>query len=228
MSRKLDPRLQMIASSVPRSSCVADIGTDHAYLPVYLITHDICQRAYATDISPASCRKAAANIAKAGLCEKITVICGNGLSGFSPGTADCIVIAGMGGRNMISILAGAAWLRGRDPACRLVLSPNTNAAELREWLCLHGFSLLSERAAIGDQNRVYTVMSAAYTGKINRDRGFYHTGLLPQAADEAARLCLRREHRRLINQAKRFSHRKETAAYEETLRLAETVGRVMK
>lgn len=156
-----DKRLLCAAAMVRRGGVVADIGTDHAHLPVWLIQNDICQRAIAADIGEGPAASARRTVQEAGLSDCVEVRVGDGLTVISPEEATEIVIAGMGGETIIEILEAAPWLKdGTDR--RLVLQPMTKTVELRTWLYRNGFSIREEHL-IKDGRHLYCVMAAAYT-----------------------------------------------------------------
>ncbi len=156
----LDKRLAMVASMVRRGSRVADIGTDHAYLPVYLVQMGICPQGVAADIRSGPLESARRTVTQAGLVEKIDLRLGDGLIPIVADEVDDIVIAGMGGETVADILSAAEWIK--DKRLRLVLQPMTRAEELRRWLLTNGFSIAEERL-VQDGHRLYPVMAVAYT-----------------------------------------------------------------
>ena len=156
----LDKRLSVVASMVRRGSRVADIGTDHAYLPVYLVQAGICPGGIATDIRSGPLEAAHRTVTEASLTDVIALRLGDGLSPVAADEADDIVIAGMGGETIVDILSAAAWVK--DICLRLVLQPMTRAEELRRWLLTNGFSVSEERL-VRDGHRLYPVMTVAYT-----------------------------------------------------------------
>lgn len=97
-------RLEAIAALVPQNCVVADIGTDHAYLPVWLMQKGLIKAAIAADIAEGPCKAAQTNIGMYGLKDKIEVRRGSGLTVLKPGEADGAVIAGMGGSTIVQIL----------------------------------------------------------------------------------------------------------------------------
>lgn len=156
----LDKRLAMVASMVRRGSRVADIGTDHAYLPVYLVQAGICPGGIAADIRSGPLEAACRTVTEAGLTDVIALRLGDGLSPVVADEADDIVIAGMGGETIVEILSAADWVK--DGRLRLVLQPMTRAEELRRWLLTNGF-LITEERLVRDGHRLYPVLAAAYT-----------------------------------------------------------------
>lgn len=153
----LDKRLQAVASLVPQGSRLADIGTDHAYLPVWLVRNGAIPSAVAGDIASGPCQAARATVAMYATADKIAVRQGSGLAVLAPGEADCIAICGMGGSTIISILA--ADMAVATSAQRLVLQPMAGAAALRRWLVEQGWSLVSE-ALVDDPPHFYEIICA--------------------------------------------------------------------
>lgn len=156
----LDKRLQTVAALVRPGSRMADIGTDHGYLPVYLVREGICPRAIAADLRPDPLEAARRHVTAAGLTEKIALRLGDGLAPIAPDEVDDVVIAGMGGETIAGILAAADWVQ--DPRLRLVLQPMTRAEELRRYLLYHGFSIEAERL-VQDGRHLYPVLAAVFT-----------------------------------------------------------------
>lgn len=159
----LDKRLGTVAALVRPGARVADIGTDHAYLPVYLVQMGVCPTAIASDIGKGPLEAARHTVTAAGLTDKISLRLGDGLAGIAPDEAEDIVIAGMGGETIAAILQAAPWVK--NPALRLILQPMTRAEDLRRFLLINGFSVLEERL-IQDGRHLYPVLAAAYTGKV--------------------------------------------------------------
>lgn len=117
----LDIRLQKVAALVRPGSRLADIGTDHAYLPTALVQRGVCPTAIASDVRPGPVQAARRTVEAAGLNDKIDVRLGDGLEPIRPDEAEDIVIAGMGGETIAAILAAAPWVK--DGRYRLICSP---------------------------------------------------------------------------------------------------------
>jgi predicted SAM-dependent methyltransferase len=154
----LSYRLQCVAKCVEKSNLVADIGTDHGYIPIWLIKNNFCNKAIAADISKGSCDKAAKNINFNNLSDKIDVRCGNGLSVINNNceVVDCVVISGMGGLLMVDILKNFS---GLDNTKQLVLQPQKDLHKVREFVVNYGFTIKYE-TMIKDNNKFYTIISA--------------------------------------------------------------------
>lgn len=151
---QLQPRLQLLADMVPQGCRLADIGTDHGYLPVWLLQRGRIQSAIATDIGSeplAHARRTAAEYGVEGLSFRLC----DGLAGIAPEEADTVVIAGMGGETIIAILSAAAWTK--DGAHTLLLQPMTKTADLRKWLAVNEYRFTEERL-VWDKNYLYPVL----------------------------------------------------------------------
>lgn len=146
---QLTPRLAAAASLVPSAVSIADIGTDHAYLPIFLIQSGKIQRAIASDIHEGPAERAREHIAKNGLAGTVSVRVAPGLLGLAPGEAEGAVIAGMGGLMIRSILEEGAAIA--ETMQWFVLQPQNHAGELRAWLAGHGYAIREERLAKEDR-----------------------------------------------------------------------------
>lgn len=153
---ELSPRLQLLADWVPQDARLADVGTDHAYLPVWLALHGRVTSAIASDLRKGPLERAR-EIGRMYGAEGVDFRLGNGLDTVRPHEADTIVIAGMGGENIASILAAAPWTA--DGRHTLLLSPHTRAEELRRFLMDHGYAIRRE-ALVRDRGTLYPVMEA--------------------------------------------------------------------
>ncbi len=152
----LQPRLRCIADCVPRGARLADVGTDHGYLPVWLLLNGRIEHAVASDINAAPLEHARRTAREYGVETRIDFRLCAGLDGFSPCEVDTVVIAGMGGETMIAILRAAPWLVQSNTA--LLLQPMTKAELLRPWLVENGFCIVSERL-VRDKGVIYAVMT---------------------------------------------------------------------
>lgn len=158
---KLSKRLQTIADFVKKNSVVADIGTDHAHIPIYLIENNIIDKAYACDINKGPLEKAKENINYYGV-KNIELRLSNGLEKLKTDEADTFIIAGMGGELIIDILdRGQGFF---DKKNTFILSPHTKIEEVRNYLLRKGLKILKEDMCI-DEGKFYTVMEAVYIGK---------------------------------------------------------------
>lgn len=155
----LSPRLRMVAEMVPSCDRVIDIGTDHAFVPIDLVIRERCQSAVASDIHKGPAETARKNIAAYHLEDRIRVLVGDGLESVRPTMGDCVVIAGMGGFEIRSIL-----MKGTPVTAKaLILQPQRSFKELRIFLSQTGYAIQKEEIA-REQDRYYVAMMATYTG----------------------------------------------------------------
>ena len=153
---ELPPRLRLIAGWVPEGAYLADVGTDHAYLPNWLRLRGTIRRAVASDLRPGPLERAKATGKLYGTDNIEYRLC-SGLSGIRPTEADTIVIAGMGGETILSILKDAPWTA--DGQHTLLLQPQTHEELVRQYLAENGFAITRE-ALVQDRGTLYTVMEA--------------------------------------------------------------------
>ena len=150
----LTSRLQLLADWVPQGAAFADIGTDHAYLPVWLVLNGRVSHAIASDLRRGPLERAKETGRTYGA-ESIDYRLGSGLDTVQAHEADTICIAGMGGENIASILEAAPWTA--DGKHTLLLAPHTKAELLRRWLMEHGYIIVRE-ALVRDRGTLYPVM----------------------------------------------------------------------
>ena len=155
----IDERLLKCAAFVQGHS-VCDVGTDHAQLPIYLVSTRRVTSAIACDIREMPLESAKQNIRKAQLSDKIQTILSDGLQNIPDESLTDIVIAGMGGETMIHILETCPWSLAHK---NLILQPMTKHDVLRKWLLENGFAIRKE-ACVPDKQFLYTVMQVQFTG----------------------------------------------------------------
>lgn len=205
---KLTPRLQLAADMARPGIPAADIGTDHAYIPAYLVRHKHCPHVIAADLRQGPLDNAAGTLEKYQIGSEVELRLCNGLDGIGAGEAYDIFICGMGGDMICDILSRAPWVKSK--AYRLILQPMTRAAEVRRYLCGEGFDILEERA-VREADHCYTVLCAGYTGYVYpTDEMFLHIGKLADSPDENARFYMLRQAQRL--EAKARGMEKSTAS----------------
>ena len=151
---KLSKRLETVASFVPKGSNIADIGTDHGYVPIYLVREGLAEHAVAMDVRKGPLERAKAHVAEAGLENRIDVRLSDGLTGLKPGEADCVVIAGMGGELVIHILEAGRSLW--ETIGYWVLSPQSELDKVRRFLEKESFSIVRE-TMMKEDGKYYTV-----------------------------------------------------------------------
>ena len=146
---QLQPRLRLLADLVPQGARLADIGTDHGYLPVWLMQQG--RIASAIDLR---------------LCD--------GLRGIAPHEADTLVMAGMGGETIIQILTDSPW--PRTSGCTLLLQPQTKVELLRRWLSENGYACRDERL-VWDKGKLYVVLQMTAGEPFTPDEARLYGGL---------------------------------------------------
>ena len=152
---ELSTRLLKIASLVPEGSVLADVGTDHGYIPLYLFENKMISRAVAMDVNPMPLKRAEDNITAAGYDNLCEFRLSDGLANLKKGEADCVVIAGMGGLLIRDILC-----RGKDvcdDGTLLILQPMIAAPELRLYIFQNGFTVENEYV-VREDNKFYNII----------------------------------------------------------------------
>ena len=188
MNVNLTPRLSAAASLVRGGGIIADIGTDHGYLPVYLIQSGRVRGAIAADIGKMPLQNAAKTIENYDLDNVISLRLSDGLREFSEGDADEYVFAGMGGTLIAEKLAETPWIKNSN--LHFVFQPQSRAEDLRKFLFENGFSINNE-LAVHEGRRVYITFDATYTGEIKpfTDADCF-IGKLPHTEDSHKHLSL--------------------------------------
>lgn len=158
---KLDRRLMAIANLVRKDKVFADIGTDHAYLPVYLVEKGIIQRAVAADLRVGPLENAKDAVVSYGFTEQIELRLSDGLDNFKENEVDEIAVAGMGGLLISQFIERTGWLKNEN--IHLILQPMTHVEELRKTLFDNGF-IVDKEVVAEDDDKLYMVLSAYYYG----------------------------------------------------------------
>ncbi len=155
---RLTPRLAAIAELIPSGSTVADIGTDHAYLPVYLVQERISRRVVAADVNTAPLEHARETVAAFNCLQKIELRQGDGLKVLqAEDQIDTVIIAGVGGETIIRILEeGKERLGGVQ---HLILQPMNESGTLRLFLAYNGYALVQE-SLVMEGRRLYEIIMA--------------------------------------------------------------------
>lgn len=173
---QLEERLRLCAAFVRDGARLADIGSDHAYLPIWLSKQGKIAHAIAADVRSGPLEQAKKNIARYEVADRVEARLSDGLCRVTPQEADDIVVAGMGGELIARIIKECDWLQTKSK--RLILQPMTSAAELRLFLAGHGFALQAEQA-IKEGARVYSVMYCRYAPeRVSVSRLYPQIGLL--------------------------------------------------
>lgn len=153
----LSPRLQAVADLVPRGARLADVGTDHGRLPVWLVRQGWISRAVASDLRPGPLGRGQALAQRWEVADRVSFRLCDGLASIAPEEAEVITIAGMGGETIADILQAAPWVRERGRLC--ILQPMSGQEGLRRYLSENGFAILREVLVL-EENTLYVVLLA--------------------------------------------------------------------
>ncbi|MGI6778641.1 MAG: tRNA (adenine(22)-N(1))-methyltransferase [Acetivibrionales bacterium] len=171
---ELKGRLKLIASKVSPCNIICDIGTDHAYIPIYLVLNGISAKAVATDVKEGPVLIAEKNIRKYKLEHAIQTRVGYGLECINDEEAEVIIIAGMGGMMIHDILE--AGIEKAKKSNSIILQPMNAIEVVREWLFSNGFDIYDEGLA-REGTRIYNVIATRWTGKEkHKDMVYYYMG----------------------------------------------------
>lgn len=161
---KLSKRLQAVFNYINPCYAVADIGTDHAYLPIKLVKDGICKKAIASDVILGPLEIAKSNIRDYRLSEQIDVVLSNGIENIAPDDVSQFIISGMGGITIKEILEKA--LNNKYINKIFILQPMNSRAILRTWLFKNGFSTIKEKIVL-DNKKFYHILMVVYNKKTN-------------------------------------------------------------
>lgn len=170
---ELSPRLQLLADWVPLGSRIVDVGTDHAFLPVWLMLNGKISSAIASDLRSGPLARGTETAQEYGVADSVEMRLCAGLEGIKPTEADIVIIAGMGGENIAQILENAPWTA--DGAHTLILQPMSKMELLRQFLSEHGYEIVAEKL-IMDRGTVYPVMKVQ-AGHMKLTIGQLHAGV---------------------------------------------------
>lgn len=166
----LSERLLAIISFVKEKSIVADIGTDHGYIPVYLLENNISKKAIASDISSSSLKKAEDYVGLKGLKNDVETRSGNGLDVIRPYEVDTVIIAGMGGHLIIDILENN--FKKAETINNFILQPMVASKELRKYLYEHNFTIVDEKIIL-EEDKYYEIIYAKWGKEFIEDEIYY-------------------------------------------------------
>ena len=179
----LDNRLKLCAGFVRKGAKLVDVGTDHAYLPIWLVKNKVIEHALACDINEGPLSAGKADVERHGLKDNITLRLSDGLCSVNDTEADDIVIAGMGGELIARILSDCKWAKTKGK--HFILQPMTKCEVLIRWLYENGFEIIKQKACECD-NKHYTVMLANYTGHSDEiSDSFCYMGKLDATDDKS-------------------------------------------
>lgn len=171
---QISERLKKIALMVSAGNRLADVGTDHGYVPIYLYEKKVISSAIAMDVNEGPLKRAKQHIREAGLEKVIETRLSDGLEKLYPGEAETILIAGMGGPLMIRILSAKPDVTASVK--ELVLQPQSEIADVREWLYQHGYEIVKEHIVL-EEGKYYPMFRAVpKTGAEEPEKWVYRFG----------------------------------------------------
>lgn len=179
----MDARL-LACARLCKGDVLCDVGTDHGYLPCYMIENGLCKKAFACDVAQGPLNSAIAHIKERCLSDKITAVLSDGLDSVEKGDITDVVVAGMGGELIAQIVTRCDWLK---EGINLVLQPMTKPDILRKKLYESGYSVLCESACVSGRF-VYSVMQVTFAepGYECSDE-YLHYGFVKGRTDEEKR-----------------------------------------
>lgn len=221
----LNERLLQIAKLVRKDSFVCDVGTDHAFLPCYLVQKNITTHCIACDINELPLKSASDRIAQFGFQSQIQTILSDGLTNVPSNLAQDIVIAGMGGELIASILLASNYTR--DSEKQFLLQPMTQVPYLRKTLCENGFFIVQDIPII-TRNHYYTIIQAVYSGnKTTCSEVFSILGKVPEQNTVAALEYCKHEYSKIMLRIQGISSAKKVIETTNLLQLAEKINEVI-
>lgn len=165
--------MRLLASKVTQGNRLADIGTDHAYIPIALVLEGKIPFALAMDINKGPLARAREHILEQGVETLIETRLSDGLEKLCPHEADTVLIAGMGGALTVHILEGGAHCL--DSMQELILQPQSEIYLVREYLCQHGFQIIEEDIVL-DEGKYYPMIKAVHGNASKLDRAEFIYG----------------------------------------------------
>lgn len=166
-------RLEKVSSKVNSGAKIADVGTDHAYIPIYLCLYNRIPSALAMDVKIGPLKIASRNIAKYNLCERIETRLSDGMKKLLPGEADTIIMAGMGGLLMNRILEEGKEIL--DSSVKLILQPQSEIPLVRRKIHDLGYQINEEDMFV-DEDKIYNIIIATKGQECYQNHFHYEYG----------------------------------------------------
>ena len=164
-SIRLSKRLGAIAGLVPKGASVIDVGTDHGHIPVFLAQNGVFERIIASDINDGPLASARDSAAEHGALDKIEFVKADGLAIDGIRGIDVVILSGMGGELIASIVDGAKWLK--EGQTLLILQPQSKAGHLCSYLAENGYKI-TDALLVRDSGKLYSVMTARASPRLDR------------------------------------------------------------
>lgn len=214
---ELTPRLKVIGESIERCNVIADIGSDHAYLPIYLINNGKADKIIATDINVGPAEISRKRIKTYGLEDHIEVRVGDGLKVLDKDEADIIIIAGMGGLLIQSIISQS--MEVARSADKIILQPMRDSRTLIKWLLDNSFSIF-EGEIVKEKDKYYEIIWCRYDDRaknyvnvINEVYFYKNTPFLQEYIDKKIK-----QYSRIIEQLKSSNMTDDEARMKECIK----------
>ena len=167
----LSNRLEKISNMITEVESVVDVGTDHAYVPIYLVNNNIIKRAIASDINKGPVKKAEDNVSRYNLQSKIECRLGGGLTTIKPYEVEAGIIAGMGGNLIRDIIEER--MNVFKSLKYLIVQPVQNPEVLREYIYNNEIEIVDE-AVIKEDNKFYEILKIRYSGEEQKIDPIYY------------------------------------------------------
>ncbi len=213
----LDLRLTSCADFVRNKAKLVDVGSDHAYIPIFLVKNNRIQKAIASDLRWGPLLNAKKNIERYGLSQQIETRLSPGLRNISEKEADDIIIAGLGGEAIIEIIDQAKWLKNCGK--RLILQPMSADAKLRFFLKKEKY-IIEKDVVTAFGNKVYVTMCVKYFGKdYETSELFPYIGFLDRNLSFQSKLYISRKIKSLEKQANGFKIQGNSDEFQKTVEI---------
>ncbi len=218
----LSKRLSLVADFVRKGAVLCDVGTDHAYLPAYLMKKGEITYAIAADLREGPLKNAKKTVKEHDLENKIELRLSDGLENVHENEVTDIVLAGMGGDLICDILSKAEWLKNSDK--RIIAQPQTHSEKVRHFFMTNGFKIIEENA-VKEDDRLYICVCAECTKeKSDYPFGYEYYGELPKCENVHANEYLLRQRERFLKRADGLSKSGQNETEAEFLyKLCETL-----
>ena len=213
---KINGRLMTAVQFVRKGARFADIGTDHAYLPIYLLNSGAIKCAIAADINQGPLDKADENISKYEMSSSIKTVLCDGLSAIPADEVDDIAIFGMGGELIVKIIDESPWTKSAQK--RLILQPMTHPEKLRKYLAENGYKIIGEALSL-DRGKLYQTICAEYDGIAREFDEFtlLFGEFILRGKSELLISLLANERKKIVRKIEGKRSGKEDASYEEEI-----------
>jgi len=213
---KLSQRLFNVSELITPGLTVADVGTDHGFLAIYLCQQKIAKAVIASDVKTGPLQKAADNIELAGLSEVIDLRLSDGLKMYEAGEVDSIVMAGMGGNLIIDLISESREVC--EAAKELILSPQSDVSRVRHFLQNNGYMIISE-SMVFEEGKFYPMMKAIHQEQNwDREIDFIYGKILLREENPVLHEYLIWEKDYLVDLYRELSCKSPTEAIRERMR----------